>query len=67
MKKAKILVDNSYDNEWLSGTVEESRSLETLNEELVGVLQMKSLIPDFLITQENFLRCNGCSFNTKFS
>jgi len=33
---AKALVGNSYDNEWLSGIVEESRSPETLNEGLVG-------------------------------
>jgi len=33
---AKTLEYNSYDNEWLSGRVEESRSPETLNEGFAG-------------------------------
>jgi hypothetical protein len=33
---AKTLVDNSYDNEWLSGRVEDSHNPETLNEGFVG-------------------------------
>ena len=32
----KTLLDNTYDNQWLSGRVEESRSSETLNEGFVG-------------------------------
>jgi hypothetical protein len=33
---AKTLVDNSYNNEWLSGRVEESCSPETSDEGPVG-------------------------------
>jgi len=38
----KTLVDNSYDNEWLSETVKEPRSPETLNEGLVGSYELRA-------------------------